>query len=160
MFKFKKDKGGYGSQPPTPKIPSVSLPEMGGGEVLSPKPKRPNILWPASPRPVVPQSNTPHPSVFRVATPLAPATPLKSCLKPRKRTTTITGDSSESARAASQLREEYVAPFKLAPTTTRDKRLSMTGGGSSTTKPKKVTSPINCTFGMLRYPLWLFCHYN
>src|ERR1700690_527798 len=105
MYKFKKDKGGYGSHPPTPKITSVSLPETEGGEVLSPK--RPNTSWPASPRPVLPRPNTPHPSIFRAATPQPPAAPLKPCLKPRKRTVTITGDTSEAARAASKLREEY-----------------------------------------------------
>jgi hypothetical protein len=144
MFKFKKEKGGYGSHPPTPKIQSVSLPEMGGGEVLSPK--RPITPWPASPRPVIPRTTTPHPSIFRTATPVPPSAPLKPCLKTRKRTMTITGDTSEAARAASKLREEYVPPSKVSPTT-RERKLSTTGGGSSMAKPKKVLPPVSCTYG-------------
>lgn len=64
---------------------------------------------------------------------------------------TITGDPSEAARAASKLREEYVPPSKVSPTT-RERKLSTTGGGSSMAKPKKVTSPVSCTFVPMKPP--------
>jgi len=64
---------------------------------------------------------------------------------------TITGDTSEAARAASKLREEYVPPSKVSPTT-RERKLSTTGGGSSMAKPKKVTSPVSCTYVPMKPP--------
>jgi len=64
---------------------------------------------------------------------------------------TITGDTSEAAQAASKLREEYIPPSKVSPTT-RERKFSMTGGGSSMAKPKKVTSPVSCTFVPMKPP--------
>lgn len=144
MFKFKKDKGSFGSQPSTPKIPKASLPEVGGGEDVSPK--RPKTPWLASPRPVIARPASTRPFIVRAETPQPSTPPLKPCLKPRTRTTTITGDDSPAVRAASKLRDDYCSPVKPSPTT-RQRTFSMTGGGTPMAKPKKVTPPPNCTYG-------------
>lgn len=61
---------------------------------------------------------------------------------------TTTEDNLEAGQEISKLREEYVPPAKVSPTT-RERKSSMTGGGASMTKPKKVKSPQSYTIGML-----------
>lgn len=145
MFKSKKVKAGFGEEPSTPKFHSVLLPEIREGENYSPV--RPTTPWFAALVPSTPRPTTPRPNIVRAATP-QPNVPLKPCLKMSRRTMTTTGDNLEARQEVSKLREEYVPPAKVSPTT-RERKLSMTGGGASMTKPKKVTTPHSYTIGML-----------
>jgi len=153
MFKSKKSKAGFGEEPSTPKFHSVLLPEIGeGGNCGSPHPTTSwfAALLPSTPRPTTPRSTTPRPTIVRAATP-QPSAPLKPCLKMTRRTMTTTGDHLEAGQEVSKMREEYVPPNKASPTT-RERKFSMTGGGASMTKPKKVTTPHSYTIVPMKPP--------
>lgn len=145
LFK-KQQKGGFGSQPNTPKIPKLLLPESPGGQNFAPL--RAQSPWQvASPQPVIARPASTRPFVQRTETPEYPSEtpPLKSCLKQRQRTMTMTGDVSAAAREISKLREsDLYSPVKPSPMT-RERKFSMTGGGTPPVKPKKVTPPPTCT---------------
>lgn len=62
----------------------------------------------------------------------------------------MTSDMSTTAREVSKLREsDLYSPVKPSPMT-RERKFSMTGGGTPPVKPKKVTPPPTFT-GMASY---------
>ncbi|KAF7980668.1 hypothetical protein HWV62_37091 [Athelia sp. TMB] len=164
MLKFLREKSGYGSQPGTPKISLMTLPDA-PTPMRSDTPRRtptpaipisrpgtPNI---ASPRPVNPipriGSHSPRAStpIQRCSTPAAQsASPLlKSTL--RQRTTTLNGvlTAEEARLAASKLRDEYIPPRNYSTPMKRERSTPMPQEKTIPSTPKPRDRKFSMTAG-------------